>query len=90
MDPEDLPAYLAGFTRENVLREIREKVAQEKKVPASLLNGDSEEACKAQADAILAFARPGGYPSLRDGGEAAKAGGASTRDLFADWAAQQI
>ena len=24
VDPEDLPAYLAGFTRENVLREIRE------------------------------------------------------------------
>jgi len=85
-----LKTELEALKKANQLRELRERVAKEKNVPASLLNGDSEEACKAQADAILAFARPGGYPSLRDGGEAAKMGGASTRDLFADWAAQQI
>jgi len=76
---------------ENAQREIREKIAKEKGVPANLLTGDSEEACKTQADAILAFAKPGGYPLLRDGGEGTPpAGGMSTRDRFDIWAKENL
>lgn len=80
---------LQGLKLSNQLRDMRAAVAKGKGVPAELLTGDSEEACKAQADGILAFARPSGYPVLRDGGEA-KSGGAtgSTRDQFAAWAEQ--
>ena len=36
-----------------------------------MLRGDSEEDLRAQADAILTFAKPGqpSYPNVRDGGE---------------------
>lgn len=82
---------LAGLKLTNQLREIRESVAKEKGVPANLLTGDSEETCKAQADAILAFAKPGGYPALKDGGENnPPAGGQSAREKFATWAKENI
>ncbi|MBQ2633419.1 MAG: hypothetical protein IJF88_02415 [Oscillospiraceae bacterium] len=47
---------LAGLKAANALREIREKVSKELGVPASLLTGDNEDACKTQAEAIKAFA----------------------------------
>ena len=52
-------------------RKLKEKVASETGVPAALLRGDSEEDLRAQADAILTFAKPGqpSYPNVRDGGE---------------------
>lgn len=82
---------LAGLKLSNQLREIRESVAKTKGVPASLLTGDSEETCTAQADAILAFAKPSGYPKLPDGGEAqAQTLGKTARDKFADWAKENI
>ena len=56
-------------------------------VPAELLSGDTEEACTAQAQAILKFAQPG-YPSVRDGGEVRNKPTGSTRQQFADWFAQ--
>ena len=85
-----LKSELDALKKENALREIRENVAKEKGVPASLLTGDSEEACKAQADAILAFAKPSGYPNLPDGGEVHAPKSTATRDQFAVWAASQI
>ena len=36
-------------------RLMRERVAGEKKVPVSLLTGTDEEACAAQADALIAW-----------------------------------
>ena len=82
---------LAGLKLTNQLREIRENVAKEKGVPANLLTGDSEETCKAQADAILAFAKPGGYPPLKDGGESTPpAGGVSNRERFANFAKENL
>ena len=55
-------------------------------MPASLLTGETEEACKSQADAIKAFAQPSGYPRVPDGGEVGKtSGGSSARDKFAEW-----
>lgn len=67
------------------VREIRSKVATETGVPASLLNADDEEGCKVQAKAILEFAKPQGYPVVKDSGEVRKTSGDATRDKFKDW-----
>ena len=64
----DLSKELTGMKNAEALRLLREKVATEKKVPASLLSGETEEACAKQADEILAFAQPK-YPAIRDAGE---------------------
>lgn len=82
-----LQAQLDSMTRANTLRDIRGKVAAATGVPAELLSGDTEEACTAQAQAILKFAQPG-YPSVRDGGEVRNKPTGSTRQQFADWFAQ--
>ncbi len=54
----------------NRLREMREKVSSESGVPVSLLNGATEEECKAQANAINAFAKTSPVaPTVKDSGE---------------------
>lgn len=65
---------------------IREKVATETGVPASLLTGETQEDCKAQAEAIKDFARPKSYPTVKDGGEVNKLGNRNARDAFKEWA----
>lgn len=77
---------LNGLKLNNQLREMRATVAKEKGVPAELLTGDTEDDCKKQADGILAFANPSGYPTLPDAGEARGVSTESTRDQFANWA----
>lgn len=80
-----LEKELTGLKLQNHLRELRGAVAKEKGVPAELLTGDTEEACKAQADGILAFAKDRtGYPVVKDGGEVHAGGAPATRDRFAD------
>ena len=85
-----LTTELDGMKRAETIRLTREKVAGEKKVPANLLTGETEEACAEQADAILAFAQPSGYPRLRDAGEPTRSTPAQTRDRFADWAKDNL
>ena len=63
-----LQQQLDALNSANTLREVRAKVSAATGVPADLLSGDTEEACTAQAQAILKFAKPG-YPNVRDGGE---------------------
>lgn len=75
---------LNGLKASNALRDIRDKVAKETGVPASLLTAETEEACKTQAEAIKEFAKPG-YPNLPDGGEVHGTGASATRDKFAGW-----
>lgn len=82
-------AELDAMKKANAARDARDRVAAEKKVPANLLTGETEEDCRAQADAILAFANPQGYPTLQDGGEVQNRPAASTRDRFAQWAQSQ-
>ena len=53
--------------------------------PYELLSGDDEESCKTQAEAILKFANPKGYPKVKDSGEPSHVSGKKTRDLFEDW-----
>ena len=78
---------LNGMKHADAVRQVREKVSGEKKVPANLLTGETEEACTAQADAILAFAKTGiSYPAVPDGGEAGNGGSVPTRQQFATWA----
>ena len=85
-----LQTELEGMKNAEAIRLTREKVAGEKKVPAHLLTGETEEACAAQADAILAFAQPGGYPVLRDGGDPNNAPALRTREKFAAWAKDNL
>lgn len=85
----DLKKELDGMKAAETLRVMREKVAAEKKVPVSLLTGETEEDCASQADSILAFAKPT-YPNVRDGGEVGAVTKASTRDQFADWAKENL
>ena len=79
-------AQLDELTKATAARDARDKVAAETGVPASLLTGETEEACKVQAEAILKFkgtATP--YPDTHDGGEHHAPVGGSTRDQFKDW-----
>lgn len=77
---------LTSLKTANALRDLREKVSKESGVPASLLTADTEDACKAQAEAIKAYAQPTGYPAVRDGGEVHATGGKpATRDQFAEY-----
>lgn len=81
-----LQAELEGMKKANEVREMREKIANETGVPSHLLNGETEDECREQADAIRAFANPTGYPKVKDGGEVSKTMKHSTREQFAEWA----
>ena len=81
-----LEAEIDGMKKAEQIRTIKAKVATETGVPESLLTGTTEEECKAQADAILNFAKPQGYPTVRDGGEVHNVGKPTTKQQFAEWA----
>lgn len=83
-----LRAELEGLKNANALRDLREQVAKDTGVPASLLTGDTEDVCKAQAEAIKTYAdskKAPGYPGLKDGGDPPAPSGTATRDKFAEW-----
>ena len=82
-----LQQQIDTMTKADKIRKIREQVAQETGVPVTLLYGEDEESCKAQAKAIQEYAKPGEYPSVKDGGEVIKPGGKKkTKQQFAEWA----
>lgn len=81
-----LQAQVEAYTKADNLRQLREKVSKETGVPASLLYGEDEDSCKAQAQAILDYAKPvSGGTTIRDGGDPQAKPTGSTRDQFADW-----
>lgn len=86
---EALQKELDAMKNAETVRGIRDAVANETGVPASLLTADTEEGCKSQAEAILAFKSQNttvSYPSVRDGGEVQNATvKKSASDQFADW-----
>lgn len=83
---EKAEAELSQMKHDNEIKAMREKVAAETGVPANLITGATEEECKAQAGAILNFAKPQGYPTVKDGGEVNNVGKPSTKQQFAEWA----
>ena len=85
---EALQTELDSMKKAEAIREIKTKVATETGIPAHLLTGETEEACREQAEAIKAFAKPA-YPVIKDGGEVQNVKGQSTRDQFAEWFAQR-
>jgi hypothetical protein len=85
---ERLEKELTSLKKAEEVRTIKTKVATETGVPAGLLTGTTEEECKAQADAILNFAKPQSYPTLKDSGEVNNVGKPTTKQQFADWANQ--
>lgn len=85
-----LQAELESYKKADAIRQVRDKVATEKGLPANLLTADTEEGCAAQADAILSFAKKPDYPTVKDGGEVINTGKQTTRDQFADWMNKQI
>ncbi len=62
---DKLQKQLDDMNRQSTARQTRDKVSKETGVPADLLTGEDEESCKAQAEAILKFARPGSYPGTK-------------------------
>ena len=82
---DTLQKQLDAMVKADSVRKIREQVSTTTGVPANLLTGETEEDCKAQAEAIMSFAKPTGYPSIRDAGEVRNIKAGSTREQFADW-----
>lgn len=80
---------LKALKAENEIKAIRDRISLETNIPASLLTANTEEECKAQAEAIKAFANPS-YPSVKDGGEVQKLNKESARDAFASFMTQSM
>lgn len=87
---DKLQAQIDKYEHDNAVREIRTKVSQETGVPANLLFGDDEETCKKQAENILAFAKPAGYPKVPDGGEPQHRTSGGAAEHFAEWFNQSL
>ncbi len=66
----ELEAKNAEMSKDNEVRMIKERISVETGVPMHLLTAETEEACKKQAEDILAFSgAKTKYPSTKDGGE---------------------
>ena len=87
---ERLESELTQMKKAEEIRQIRDKVATTTGVPASLLSGETEDACTEQAKAILSFKSSSSYPVIKDGGEIQKTVEGSTRQQFAEWAEQAL
>lgn len=85
----NLEAELNGLKKTEEVRQTREKIATETGIPAHLLTGDTEEACKAQAEAIKAFATPN-YPKVKDSGEVPKTSSGNAKADFAEYLSQTL
>lgn len=86
-----LETELNALKKAEEVRLIREKVAKEMSIPAqsmSLITGETEEACKEQAKAILSIAVPSSYPQIPDGGELQNVNKGSAKDLFKEYMSQ--
>ena len=91
-DVEELTNRATAFETElntlkasNAIRDMREKVSKATGVPASLLTGETEEDCTAQAQGIVDFAKPTAYPVIRDGGEVSTTQKSTPKDAFVNW-----
>lgn len=83
---DSLQKELNQLKKDNSVKAVRDKVAAETKVPAELLTGDTEEACKAQAEAIMKFAKPNNYPGPKPSGTRDTGAGGSNDDEYRELA----
>lgn len=60
-----LQKELDALKKQNAVAVARAKVSKATGVPVDCLNGEDEESCKAQAEAILKFAKPSSYPPVK-------------------------
>lgn len=84
---DKLQAQYDALIKSNDIRNTREKVAKETGVPLELLTGADEESCKAQAEAILKFAKPKNYPGTKTT-PTQQSGGSSTDNAMRELAHQ--
>lgn len=61
-----LQAKIDSMEKQEKVRQIRSKAAKDSGVPEELLTGEDEETCKAQAEAILKFAKGSKYPGVKE------------------------
>lgn len=85
---DELQTAIDAMKRAEEVRQMRERVAGETGVPASLLNESDEDLCRQQAERIKEFATPKNYPAVKDGGEIQHVTKPTTRQQFAEWAQQ--
>ena len=81
---QNLENELNGLKKAEEIRQTREKIATETGIPSNLLTGSTEDECKAQAEAIKAYATPG-YPKVKDGGEVPKTSSGNAKADFAEY-----
>lgn len=79
----NLEAELNGMKKAEEVRQMRENVAKDMGIPVTLLTGSTEDECKAQAEAIKAYAQPQGYPRVKDSGEPGKQVSGTAKEQFA-------
>ena len=87
---DKLQAQIDAMVKSNELRDIRSIVSKETGVPEDLLTGTTKEECEAQANAILSFAKPNGYPTVKDGGETRVTQQTDKVSQFGDWLNEQL
>lgn len=80
-----LQSELDSIKASNAIRDIRQKVAEETGVPASLITGTTEDECREQAKGIMEFKQTKAYPAVRDGGEVTGQIKGTTAQQFAEW-----
>lgn len=61
---DELQKELDGLKSAQKIKDIREAVSKDKGVPVSLLTGEDEDACKKQADELLAWKGPATTPNF--------------------------
>lgn len=80
-----LQTELDSIKAANAIRDIRQKIAEETGVPASLITGTTEDECRDQAKGIIDFKQAKAYPVVRDGGEVTERLKATPQQQFAEW-----
>lgn len=84
----DLQTKYDGLVKANEVRNIRDRVAKEYGIPVNLLTAENEDSCIEQAKSIVEFAKPQGYPQVKDTGEVRGNLSGKTSEQFADWFSQ--
>lgn len=82
----NLEKELESIKKTQRIRDTREIVSKELNIPIHLLNGETEDECRAQAEAILEFVgTQNGYPSVKDSGEMTQTMKKDAVGQFEDW-----